>query len=316
MSFLIAIQGSWSEEFWAKVRNHTRDARPILALDQVSTGDSSTIECLVTTSTQVLGSEELKFLPALKTHVRAASGDENVDLTSLKQKGIEHVSLPEPYAPSTAMLTVSLLLSVLMRLNHWQTQLKEGTWDRPRGAFREFATVQVGVLGMGHVGIRVFRYLKHLGFDVKASDPFRESSLYRQTAPPAFSSVDVDALIEQSDVMVLCVKAATDRSRASFPVLTQVHLDRRSKPLILINTSRAEAVSESTLKKGLETGALGGCGLDVFWQEPLPKTHWLHGVSDRVVITPHIGSRSSESQRRMEQAVLDKIQTFVNQSGV
>ena len=57
---------------------------------------------------------------------------------------------------------------------------------------------------------------------------------------------------------------------------------------LLINTGRAGLVDEQALIEALEAGQLGGVGLDVFWEEPLPLDHPIRRF-ENVVLTPHRG---------------------------
>ncbi len=66
----------------------------------------------------------------------------------------------------------------------------------------------------------------------------------------------------------------------------------RMKPgAILINVTRGEIVDGDALVRALEAGHLGGAGLDVLPQEPLPPDHPLWRF-DNVVMTPHTAGAS------------------------
>jgi glyoxylate reductase len=74
---------------------------------------------------------------------------------------------------------------------------------------------------------------------------------------------------------------------------------RAMKPTAyLINTSRGEVVDQEALVEALKDGVIAGAGLDVMTPEPLPSDHPLYGFSN-VVMTPHIGSATVATRRRM-----------------
>ncbi|MCY1553990.1 2-ketogluconate reductase [compost metagenome] len=80
---------------------------------------------------------------------------------------------------------------------------------------------------------------------------------------------------------------------------------------ILINVARGSVVDQAALIAALQSGALGGAGLDVYAAEPeVPAA--LRELNN-VVLLPHIGSASEETRLQMEQLVLANLQAFVAQ---
>jgi phosphoglycerate dehydrogenase-like enzyme len=72
---------------------------------------------------------------------------------------------------------------------------------------------------------------------------------------------------------------------------------------LLINTSRGEVVDQKALAEALETGHLGGAGLDTVYPEPLPSHDPLLRISpsarDRLLLTPHIAGMTKGAMHRM-----------------
>jgi phosphoglycerate dehydrogenase-like enzyme len=61
---------------------------------------------------------------------------------------------------------------------------------------------------------------------------------------------------------------------------------------VFINVARGQLVVERDLVSALESGQLGGAGLDVTEIEPLPPSSPLWELSN-VLITPHVGAQSA-----------------------
>ncbi len=73
---------------------------------------------------------------------------------------------------------------------------------------------------------------------------------------------------------------------------------------ILINTARGGLVDENALINALERGSIGGAGLDVFETEPYKGQ--LIKFSN-VILTPHIGSNTTETRIRMEKETVENL---------
>jgi D-3-phosphoglycerate dehydrogenase len=69
----------------------------------------------------------------------------------------------------------------------------------------------------------------------------------------------------------------------------------RCKPGIrLINTARGELIDEGALRRAIESGQVGGAGLDVFETEP--PADWSLAGLPQVIATPHIAASTEEAQ--------------------
>ena len=82
------------------------------------------------------------------------------------------------------------------------------------------------------------------------------------------------------------------------------HVQRRHAVRI-INVARGGLIDRDAVAQGLQHGIVGGLGLDVTWQEPVPPDDPL--LSDpRVVVTPHIAGVTQLSYRNMADTVMQE----------
>jgi len=134
------------------------------------------------------------------------------------------------------------------------------------------------------------RYAQAFGMTVLGFDP------YQDTMPAGVESAPLRDLIAASDFVSVHVHLS-DETRG----LVSRDLLEAAKPgLILINTSRGAIVDEAALLDGLESGRLGGAGLDVLDGEPDTADHPLITYSqshDNLLITPHCGGFSPDAVR-------------------
>lgn len=83
---------------------------------------------------------------------------------------------------------------------------------------------------------------------------------------------------------------------------------------VIINTARGAVIDEAELVKALEECHIAGAGLDVFEEEP--KIHPGLVKNDKVILLPHMGTWTQETQEKMEIWVIDNIRSAVQGKGL
>jgi glyoxylate/hydroxypyruvate reductase A len=143
---------------------------------------------------------------------------------------------------------------------------------------RSFA---VGILGFGVLGATVAKALGALGFPVSAwSRAHKDSHGVR-----SFARDELDAFLATCSVLV-CMLPLTPQTRH---LLDRSTLSRLPPGTYVVNVARGALIVERDLLALIDSGHLSGAMLDVFDDEPLPRTHafWHH---PRITVTPHISA--------------------------
>jgi lactate dehydrogenase-like 2-hydroxyacid dehydrogenase len=109
---------------------------------------------------------------------------------------------------------------------------------------------------------------------------------------------NVLSLAQASDVLVIACPA-TPATMGSVDAAVLAALGPEG---YLVNVSRGSIVDEAALIEALDTGRLGGAGLDVFVDEPHVPAALC--ASPRTLLTPHMASATVETRRRMADMVL------------
>ena len=104
---------------------------------------------------------------------------------------------------------------------------------------------------------------------------------------------DLDELLTLGDYVVLTCPL-TEQTRG---LINAARITRMKQGACLINVARGPVLDEPALLRALQTGHLGGAGLDVFETQPLPIDHPFYEL-DNVVLTPHVAGISDESMLR------------------
>jgi phosphoglycerate dehydrogenase-like enzyme len=210
--------------------------------------------------------------------------------------GLDHCLTPETiptniivtsasglFAEPVAEQTLALILGLLRSLpTFFRAQQKKEFIRRPTGDLHH---ATVGIVGLGGNGVRVAEVLRPFKPRLIATDMFLEGQ------PPVVDDLwpadQLDRLLAASDIVILCAPL----NAQTLGMIAAPQLARMKEGSLLINVARGPLVVEHDLVATLQSGHLGGAGLDVTEIEPLPPSSPLWGLPN-VVITPHVGAQS------------------------
>jgi D-3-phosphoglycerate dehydrogenase len=222
---------------------------------------------------------------ALKVISRCGTGMNNVDLRAAEDLGILVYNTPDAITPAVSEMTLALMLSCLRQVANMHVGIRQGSWSKKMGYLLQGKTV--GILGLGRIGSEVARLVTAFGASVVYHD------ICDVSCPPNATCLDIDGLLEASDIVTLHVACETGAK----PLIDAAALKKMRNDSILINTSRGELVDESALYSALKSGGIFAAGLDVFREEPYEGP--LREL-DNVVLTSHASSYARECRVRME----------------
>jgi lactate dehydrogenase-like 2-hydroxyacid dehydrogenase len=118
---------------------------------------------------------------------------------------------------------------------------------------------------------------------------------------------NVKDLAKESDILFLACPA----SSATDKIMNTEILEALGPSAFLINIARGSVVDEQALLYALQHKRIAGAALDVFDNEPNPNPAFLS--LDNVLLTPHIGSATSETRIAMTNLAVDNLEAFFNQ---
>jgi glyoxylate reductase len=245
------------------------------------------------------------FPASLKLIANLGVGTDNVDLAAAAAAGIE-VSNTPVVTGDTADLAMALILATCRRLGECERALRDDRWAAGASTLgHRVHGATLGIVGFGAIGQALAR--RAAGFDMKVlyHGPRRKADA--EAATGATYCEKLEALLPQADIVSLNCPL-NDATRHLFDAAT---LARMKPGAILVNTGRGPLVDEAALVNALESGALGGAGLDVFEFEPA-VTPALKTLAN-VVLLPHIGSATEECRADMAARALANIRAFLEQ---
>jgi D-3-phosphoglycerate dehydrogenase len=234
--------------------------------------------------------------------VASTRGDpNNVDIDGATARKIPVLRAPGRNADAVAEMALALLFAVNRRVLAADADVRSGQIFRdgtiPYQRFRawELAGRTAGLVGLGAVGRALKWRLEGLGLTVIAYDPYNSEAKH-----------SLDELLDQADIVSMHAPVTDDTAGLIGPQ----QFARMREGVVFLNTARAQLHDTDALVEALRSGRVGGAGLDHFVGETLPTDHPLTTLPN-VVLTPHIGGATWDTEARQAQMVADDLEQIL-----
>jgi len=230
-----------------------------------------------------LSPEQLASAPRLRWLQNMGAGVERLLTPELRQSSLIITATKGPMGVLMAEHVVTLMLALARDLPTFFQDQQARRWRRypdERRPAREIAGRTMLVLGVGAVGREVARMCK-LGLQMQVLGYARS----RQDCPYVdryVSHADLPAALGEADVVSLSLPVTP----ATIRIVDAAALAALKPGAFLINVARGQLVDQEALIAALQSGQLGGAGLDAFAEEPLPPENPLWSMPN-VIVTPH-----------------------------
>ena len=248
-----------------------------------------------------------KLPDSVKLIATISAGTQHIDVSAATQRGIYVSNTPDVVAEDTADLTVGLMISVCRRLIDLDNVVRRGDWqgfkvDDPLCGLRVWGKT-VGIIGLGGIGQAVAHRTRG----------FRMSVLYHnrkrnRTAEKEFEArycPDLYELLALADIVSIHCPLTPQTQH-----LIDDHAFAAMKPnSVLINAARGAVVDEDALIRALQNGVIAGAGLDVYKNEPEVNPALIE--MQNVVLSPHIGTATTEARNDMGFRVIENIEMYL-----
>lgn len=206
------------------------------------------------------------------------------------------------FAEAVAEQTLALLLGLLRSLpTFFRAQGKREFIRRPT---RDLHHATVGIVGLGGNGVRIAEVLRPFHTRTIATDIFCDEK--PACVAELWPAEQLDRLLGESDVVIL----AAPLNEQTQGMIAAPQLARMKPAAVLINVARGPIVVERDLVAALQSGHLGGAGLDVTEVEPLAVDSSLWDLPN-VIITPHVGAQSLRRADNTTDLVCENLRRYL-----
>jgi D-3-phosphoglycerate dehydrogenase len=240
-----------------------------------------------------LPGELLRELKKCKAIGRFGLGVDNIDLPAAKALGIAVNYVPDYCLREVSDHAMALLLALARKVTLSNTIVQSGRWELPPIVpLRRLEGQVLGLVGFGNIPRALAPKARAFGLQVLAHDPYVAGAAL---ATAGVEGVSFDDLLARSDF----ISVHAPLLPATRGLMNAAAFAKMKKGAYLINTARGLLVDEPALIAALDSGHLGGAGLDVLATEPPAKDSLLLG-RDNVILTPHTGYYSVEALEELQ----------------
>lgn len=185
-------------------------------------------------------------------------GYDHIDTEAAKELGITVANAP--YGPhGVADYTVLLILMTIRKMKRIleRTNIQDYTLMGSQG--RELKDLTVGVIGTGRIGRTVLKNLSGFGCRLLAYDLYENAEVTKSGVP----YVTLEEMWRQADVITLHAPLTDE----NFHMIDASAIAKMKDGVMLVNTARGGLIDSEALIQGIESGKIGGAGLDVVENE-------------------------------------------------
>ena len=228
-------------------------------------------------------------------------GTNQVDLQAATRRGVVVFNAPFSNTRSVAELVLAEAILLLRGVAQKNAAAHRGEWQKSATNSFEIRGKKLGIIGYGNIGMQLGVIAEGLGMQVQFYDVSNKLPLGNARQVPSLNQ-----LLGSSDVVSLHVP----ESRTTHKLIGADQLDHMRPGSILINASRGMVVDIDALADSLDSGALGGAGIDVFPVEPRSnEDEFISPLRrfDNTFLTPHIGGSTVEAQENIGMEVAEKL---------
>uniref|UniRef100_A0A1J3DFK2 D-3-phosphoglycerate dehydrogenase n=1 Tax=Noccaea caerulescens TaxID=107243 RepID=A0A1J3DFK2_NOCCA len=252
-----------------------------------------------------LDSNVISRASKMKLIMQYGVGLEGVDIEAATKHGIKVARIPSEgtgNAASCSEMAIYLMLGLLKKQNEMQISVRNRLLGEPTGDTLLGKTVFI--LGYGNIGTELAKRLKPFGSRVIATKRSWPDSIIGSDSSHLVdekgSHDDIYTFASKADIVAVCLRL----NKETAEVVNKKFISSMKKGALLVNISRGGLINYESAYQNLESGHLGGLGIDVAWSEPFDPNDPILKFKN-VILTPHVAGVTEYSYRSMAKVTGD-----------
>ena len=259
------------------------------------------MKALIVRNKTLVTRELIENAPNLTCVGRLGVGLDNIDLNACEEQNITVYPALGANSHSVAEYVICASMLLLRKAYFKKNEMIAGNWPRQESSGSEVYGKTLGLIGFGDIAQKTRDLALGLGIKTVAYDPYleKDSNVWKET-----KNLPLENLLSISDIISLHIPLSKETKN----LIDEKKLRLIKNSSVIINTSRGGIIDENSLAKLLKENKIGGAALDVFNKEPINKVNAkkFEGL-DNLILTPHIGGVTKESNERVSKMIAKKI---------
>ena len=259
------------------------------------------MKALIVRNKTLVTRELIENAPNLTCVGRLGVGLDNIDLNACEEQNITVYPALGANSHSVAEYVICASMLLLRKAYFKKNEMIAGNWPRQESSGSEVYGKTLGLIGFGDIAQKTRDLALGLGIKTVAYDPYldKDSNVWKET-----KNLPLENLLSISDIISLHIPLSKETKN----LIDEKKLRLINNSSVIINTSRGGIIDENSLAKLLKENKIGGAALDVFNKEPINKVNAkkFEGL-DNIILTPHIGGVTKESNERVSKMIAKKI---------
>ena len=255
-----------------------------------------------------ISAKVMKAAKNLKFLICAGARLDNLDVACANQRGLKLKRIPEPGARAVAELSFAFMLALSRNLFYVDKECRKGHWLKGEITGYLLRGKVLGVVGVGNIGSIVGQMGSFWGMTVLGcvSNNEHTSEIESGLVSKGIRLTTFDEVISHADYLSVYAPL----TEATRNIINKNVFGRMKQDSYLITLASGGVVDEKDLLEELTKGnRIRGAALDVHENEGEGKISPFVSLPN-VILTPHIGAQTIDSQREIGDDVLETVQMF------
>ena len=255
----------------------------------------------------ILGNVPAEFLKESKNlkwiQLNSAGANAYIEKGVLKE-GVILTNATGAYGLAISEHMLAMVLALQKKICLYTENQKNHLW-KDEGEVKSIYGSKTLVVGLGDIGGEFAKRMYFLGSKVygikkhKTELPFYIEKIYQME--------ELEEILPEFDI----VAVSLPETKETINLFNKSKFDKMKKGALFLNVGRGSIVNSLDLCEALNSGKLGGAGIDVADIEPLPKENPLW-EADNILITPHIsgGYHLKETLERVRNTAIENLKSY------